>query len=396
MRRAGGIAGVAVLLAGAFFLGLFLTRTQAPESATVPAAPPPPRAAPGEGQPALVDEVRRELVDSYYRSVSPKVLAVPTIDGILEALGDPSTDYLTAPEYDSLRNRTAKSYLGVGLTVEPARAGLLVTSALKGPAQKAGIRPGDVIVRIDGLKAGTLSFQQSLAFIKGEKGTFVRLTIRRPHQMVKHFTVMRQEIAVPSLRTRLFTYRGTKLAHARLLAFREDTSKRLREATERLVERGASGLVLDLRDNPGGLLAQAVRTVSIFLKKGVVCTTAGLHQEEVVYEVSGRAAQPKLPLVILVNGASASAAEIVAAALQDHDRAAVVGRQTFGKASVQSIKPFWNGSALKLTTATYLTPSGADLSERGVRPEVRAADRPLTRRDEALHAAARELLKTIP
>lgn len=394
MRRAGGIAGVAVLLAGAFFLGLFLTRTQAPESATVTAASPP-RAATSDLEPPLIDEVRRELADSYYRSVSPKVLAAPTIDGVLEALGDPNTDYLTAPEYDSLQNRTAKSYLGVGLTVEPARAGLLVTSALNGPAQQAGIRPGDVIVRIDGRQAGTLSFEQSLAFIKGEKGTFVRLTIRRPNKIVKHFTVMRQEIAVPSLRTRLFTYRGTKLAHARLLAFREDTSTRLREATERLVARGASGLVLDLRDNPGGLLAQAVRTVSIFLKKGVVCTTGGLHQEQVVYEVSGRAAHPKLPLVILVNGASASAAEIVAAAFQDHERAVVVGRQTFGKASVQSIKPFWNGSALKLTTATYLTPSGVDLSERGVRPQVRASDRPLTRRDEALHAAAQALLKTI-
>lgn len=394
MRRAGGIAGVAVLLGGAFFLGLFLTRTQAPESATVAAAKPPP-AAPSERQPTLIDEVRRELGDSYYRTVSPKVLAVPTIDGILEALGDPNTDYLTAPEYESLKNRTAKSYLGVGLTVEPARAGLLVTSALRGPARQAGIRPGDVIVRIDGRPAGTLSLEQSLAFIKGEKGTFVRLTIRRPNKIVKHFTVMRQEIAVPSLRTRLFTYRGTKLAHARLLTFREDTSTRLREATERLVARGASGLVLDLRDNPGGLLAQAVRTVSIFLKKGVVCTTAGLHQEQVVYEVSGRAAHPKLPLVILVNGASASAAEIVAAAFQDHERAVIVGRHTFGKASVQSIKPLWNGSALKLTTATYLTPSGVDLSEGGVRPQVRAFDRPLTRRDEALHAAARALLRTV-
>jgi carboxyl-terminal processing protease len=394
MRRAGGIAGVAVLLGGAFFLGVFLTRTQAPESATVAAVKPPP-ASPNERQPTLIDEVRRELGDSYYRSVSPKVLAVPTIDGILEDLGDPNTDYLTAPEYESLKNRTAKSYLGVGLTVEPARAGLLVTSALRGPARQAGIRPGDVIVRIDGRPAGTLSLEQSLAFIKGEKGTFVRLTIRRPNKIVKHFTVMRQEIAVPSLRTRLFTYRGKKLAHARLLAFREDTSTRLREATERLVARGASGLVLDLRDNPGGLLAQAVRTVSIFLKKGVVCTTAGLHQEQVVYEVSGRAAHPKLPLVILVNGASASAAEIVAAAFQDHERAVIVGRHTFGKASVQSIKPLWNGSALKLTTATYLTPSGIDLSEGGVRPQVRAFDRPLTRRDEALHAAARALLRTV-
>jgi carboxyl-terminal processing protease len=392
MKRAGGIALAGLVLAAAFLLGLFLTRSQAGGEAPRQASPPPPRVQ-TQG-PKIIDEVRRELRESYYRSISPVVVAQPTIPEILHELGDPNTDFLTASEYQSLRNRTAKSYLGVGLSVEPARAGLLVTSALNGPARQAGIRPGDVIVRIEGRAAGRLSFSESLALIKGEKGTFVRLTIRRLGKR-KHFTVMRQEIAVPSLRTRLVTRAGVKIAYAQLLAFREDTALRLREATERLVARGAKGLILDLRDNPGGLLTQAVRTVSIFVPKGVVCTTDGLHQERIVYEVSGRASQPSLPLVVLVDDGTASAAEIVAAALQEHDRAVVVGRETFGKASVQSIKPFWNGTALKLTTASYRTPDGTDLNRHGVRPQVQGIDRPLTRRDEAFGAAVRAFLKTL-
>jgi carboxyl-terminal processing protease len=392
MKRAGGIALAGLVLAGAFLVGLLLTRSQAGSEVPRSSPPPPPRVQ-VQGL-RLVDEVRRELRESYYRPVSAHVLAQPTIPEILDELDDPNTDFLTAPEYQSLRNRTAKSYLGVGLSVEPARAGLLVTSALNGPAREAGIRPGDVIVRIDGRAAGRLSFSESLALIKGEKGTFVRLTVRRLGKK-KHFTVMRQEIAVPSLRARLIKRAGVKIAYAQLLAFREDTAVRLREATERFVARGANGLILDLRDNPGGLLAQAVRTVSIFVRDGVVCTTSGLHQERTVYEVSGRATHPSLPLVVLVDDGTASAAEIVAAALQEHDRAVVVGRQTFGKASVQSIQPFWNGTALKLTTASYRTPDGTDLNQHGVRPDVRGIDRPLTRRDEAFRAAVRTFVKTL-
>jgi carboxyl-terminal processing protease len=161
------------------------------------------------------------------------------------------------------------------------------------------------------------------------------------------------------------------------------------------VKRGAKGIVLDLRDNPGGLLTEAVRAVSIFLDEGVVCTIAGLHQEETVYEVTGGATYPKLPLVIAVNRGSASAAEIVAAALQDHERAVVVGKRTYGKASVQSIRPLSQGTALKLTTAMYRTPDGLDLTGRGIHPGIRAADDPLTRLDELLRSAERALLQQI-
>jgi carboxyl-terminal processing protease len=388
-RRAAGTALVLVLLAGAFALGLLLTRsTGSGTSAAGPTRSPDTR-------PSAIDEVREALSSSYYKAVGQDVLGEPTIAGLLDQLGDPNTDYLTAAEYDALKKRTARSYSGVGLTVEPSRAGLVVTSALSGPARDAGIRRGDIIVRIEGRPAGKLTFEQALNLIKGEKGTVVHLTLRRPKGGRMSVTVVRQEIAVPSLHAQALRFRGARLGHIRLLSFPDATAERLREAVASLIERGAKGIVLDLRDNPGGLLPQAVRAVSVFLEEGVVCTIAGLHQAETVYEVTGSATYPNLPLVVAVDEGSASAAEIVASALQDHSRAVVVGRRTYGKASVQSIRPLSNGTALKLTTAKYRTPAGRDLTGKGVRPKLHAVDNPLTRVDEVLQIARAALLEQI-
>jgi carboxyl-terminal processing protease len=386
-RRAAGIALVTLLLAAAFVVGLFLTRSSTLTTST--------RSSPSaQGPHRVIDEVRDALARSYYRAVPRDVLQKQTIDSVLRELGDPNTDFLTAVEYDSLKSRTARSYSGVGLTVEPSRAGLVVTSALNGPAREAGVRRGDIIVRIDGRPAGRLTFDQALNLIKGQQGTVVHLTLRRGGDR-RQITVVRQEITLPSLRARLVRFHGTKLGVIRLLSFPDATSQRIGEATQSLVKRGAKGVVLDLRDNPGGLLTQAVRTVSIFLDEGVVCTISGLHQDETTYEVTGEAPYPKLPLVVAVNHGSASASEIVAAALQDHERAIVIGHRTYGKASVQSIRPLSHGTALKLTTAMYQTPAGRDLTGLGVRPRVRVDDDPLTHVDEVLRAAETALLKQL-
>lgn len=386
-RRAAGIALVTLLLAAAFVVGLFITRSSALTTSTRSSAA-------AKGPHRVIDEVRDALARSYYRPVPREVLQKQTIDGVLRELGDPNTDFLTAVEYDSLKSRTARSYSGVGLTVEPSRAGLVVTSALNGPARQAGVRRGDIIVRIDGRPAGRLTFDQALNLIKGQQGTVVHLTLRR-HGDRRQITVVRQEITLASLRARLVRFRGTKLGVIRLLSFPDATSERIGEATRSLVKRGAKGIVLDLRDNPGGLLTQAVRTVSIFLDEGVVCTISGLHQDETTYEVTGDATYPKLPLVVAVNHGSASASEIVAAALQDHERALVIGHRTYGKASVQSIRPLSHGTALKLTTAMYRTPAGRDLTGLGVHPKIRADDDPLTDVDEVLRIAERALLKQL-
>jgi carboxyl-terminal processing protease len=156
-----------------------------------------------------------------------------------------------------------------------------------------------------------------------------------------------------------------------------------------------SGAIIDLRDNPGGLLSQAVDVASLYIENGIVCRTDGLHEEEHEYRVTGVATHPGLPLVVLVNGGSASAAEIVAGALVDHNRATLVGERTYGKASVQTIAPLQGGGALKLTTAKYLTPAGADITGVGLEPSVVAADDPLTQRDEGLRIARRTLAEVV-
>lgn len=391
MKRAGGFAFVLVLLVAAFLLGLVSTRLSGEPASSGVAETPRHRERPS----AAVDEIRRELENAYYRSIPESILYEPTIDAILTGLDDPHTDYLTPAEYSSLRTSTAGSYTGVGLTVSPSRDGLLVTSTLGGPARQAGIRRGDVIVRIDGRRTGELSFERSLALITGDEGTLVRLTVRRPRDGARHFALVRREIDVPSVRQRLLSVRQEAVGYIRVLAFPDNSAQRIERAATKLVRRGAKGLILDLRDNPGGLVTQAVHTVSLFVAKGVVCTTAGLHQDGRVFHVTGDATLPELPLVVLVNDSSASAAEIVAAALKEHERAVVVGRRTYGKASVQSIRPLSDGGALKLTTATYRTPGGVDLAEHGVRPDVRARDDVRTRADEALARAGRALLNLL-
>jgi carboxyl-terminal processing protease len=389
MRRAGGFTAVALLVVGAFLLGFFLTRPSEPVRAAAPETAPRDKPLP------LIDEVRADLVRSYYRWIDPAVLRAPTIDRMLEGLDDPHTEYLTPAEFRVLTERTEGSYSGIGLTVGPSKDGLVVTSALHGPARKAGIREGDVIVRIDGQQAGRMPFERSLALIKGEKGTLVELTVKRPRKGTIKFQVVRQEIDVPPIQSKVLRSGKTKVGYIRVLSFPVGTAGQLERAASRLVELGARGAVLDLRDNPGGLLSQAVDVVSLFLERGLVCKTDGAHQEFRSYSVDGTAIHPTLPLVVLVNNGSASAAEIVAAALAENERAALVGDNTFGKTSVQSLEPLSNGGALKLTTAKYVTPRGVDLSKAGFRPKIRALDDPLTKPDEGLSVARKTLLKLL-
>ena len=388
VRRRAGSAAAVVLVVGAFLLGFVITQVDS----DAPSAAAPLRA----DQPVrVVDEVRTTLTSSYYRWIEPEVLRHETVDEILAGLEDPHTEYLTPAEYDSIQHTTDGTYSGIGLTVGPARQGLLVTSALRGPAREAGIRKGDVIVRIDGEAAGKLPFDRSLALIKGETGTLVRLTVKRPRKGTIDFTVVRQDIDVPPISARMMSIGKTKVAYVRVFSFPDGAAERIELSMTRLVGQGARGAILDLRDNPGGLFSQAVSSASIYLEDGIVCRTDGVHEEARTYDVTGSATHPELPLVVLVNRGSASAAEILAGALLDHDRATLVGERTFGKASVQTIAPLGNGAALKLTTAKYVTPAGADITGLGVEPGIVAVDNPLTQRDEALRIARGTLVDVL-
>ena len=367
-----------------------------PAPARRPAEQTAEPARPGPERPVLIDEIRDVLSRSFYRPISESALGKPSIGQIIDALGDPYTDYLTPLEFAKARAEAELTYEGVGLLVGQSDIGLTVTSALKGPAREAGIRPGDVILSIDGNPVGTLPFDGAISLFRGERGTIVTLMIQRPGEDEPRIArAARQLITAPAIRVRMLNTEEQNLGYVRLLSFPIDAGEQVRDAVGDLLDQGAEGVVLDLRGNPGGYLREAVEVASVFLRVGVVCSTDGLHREQQTYTASGGALAGDLPLVTLVDGQSASAAEIVAAAMRENNRGRVVGVSTFGKTSVQSLIPLDNGGGLEVTTATYLTPAGNSIAGVGAQPHIEALDDPLTRRDEALRKARTTLAELV-
>jgi len=375
MRRPLVLVGAGLLLAASFAVGYRVSR---------PAPAPAPSAAP-----SIVDEVRHAIAAHYYRPVPARVLRLTSVRQILTALRDPYTAYLAPSDYRLLRQTTSSTYTGIGLNVLPSHGGYLVVSLTPGPAQRAGVRVGDTIVRIGGTPAARLSMRTAVSRILGPAGTTVRLGVARGTRTLD-LDVRRETIHAPVVHARLVSYRGRRFGDLRLSTFRAGAAVVLARQLHRLEREGAQGFVLDLRQNPGGLLDQAVAVSSLFLDRGVVVSLVGRHEPHEVFRTVGGLAT-RLPLVVLVDRFSASSSEIVAAALRDHGRATVVGERTFGKALVQSIDPLDNGAALEYTIARYYTPSGQDISNVGVAPEIRAVDDVRTTTDEALAAALRVL-----
>jgi carboxyl-terminal processing protease len=334
---------------------------------------------------SVVDEVRTALSARYYRPVPPSVLRLGSVDAIISALGDPYTAYLPPADYRLVRQQTASRYSGIGASVLPEPSGLVVVSLRPGPAERAGIHRGDVIVGIDGVQTARLEASKALARILGPPGSTLRLELRRHGRSIA-VVVRRDVVSAPVVEARLLSYGGRRVGHVHLSGFRVGAAVVLGRQLRALERDGATSFVLDLRQNPGGLLDQAVAVSSLFLSRGVVVSLVGRHPPHEVYRALGGVAT-RLPLVVLVDRSSASSAEIVAAALRDHGRATLVGERTFGKALVQSIDPLDNGAALEITIARYTTPAGEDISSVGVRPQLHAVDDPRTSRDEALLAA---------
>jgi carboxyl-terminal processing protease len=377
MRRALVLIAVGALVAGSFVLGYRLSNgSRATERVAIG---------------GVVDEVREALSARYYRPVPQSVLRLGSVDAMISALGDPYTAYLAPADYRLVRQQTASRYSGIGVSVLPEPRGLVVVSLRPGPAQRAGIHPGDTIVRIDGAETARLPAATALAPILGPAGTTLRLELLRGGRRLV-VDVRRAVIRAPVVTARLLSYGGRRVGHVRLSGFRIGAGVVLGRQLRALERQGATGLVLDLRQNPGGLLDQAVAVSSLFLDRGVVVTLVGRHAPHEVYRAVGGVAT-RLPLVVLVDRFSASSAEIVAAALRDHGRATLVGERTFGKALVQSIDPLDNGAALEITIARYRTPAGEDISSIGVRPQLHAVDDRRTSRDEALLAALRVLAR---
>jgi carboxyl-terminal processing protease len=377
MRRALFTLVLAVATAGSFLLGSTLTGGRG-----------------GSGDAAAADavaEVRERLVARYYKPVPARLLRLKRIESILAGLNDPYTEYLEPFAYSELRRRTAATYSGIGATLLPQRDGFVVSAVPPGPAYASGLRAGDTIVTIGGTPARRLSFEAALTAILGKPGTTVRLGVRREGRPLR-FDIRRGEIKTSAVTSLVLEAEGRRVGYVALRSLAGGTAQLLHRELERLQQHGVTRLVLDLRDNPGGLLDQAVAVCSLFLARGRVVSIVSAHERPQVLVVDGRESTSALPLAVLVNRYTASAAEVVAAALQDNGRAVLVGQSTFGKALVQSIEPLRNGAALKLTTARYFTPAGRDISDRGLTPEEYALDDPSTRPDEGLEAALREVV----
>jgi carboxyl-terminal processing protease len=346
----------------------------------------------------LYDEAIDIIERDYYRPVDPDELLDSSLDAAVDSLEDRFSNYFTPEDYMAFNEVTGGAFEGVGMTVEEAKQGLRVISVYDGtPAKRGGLKPGDLIVEVNGKSIAGASSDEATTRIKGPAGTSVTLTVRSGGRE-REVRLQRQRVRIPVVQSRMERSGGNEVAYVRLASFTSGAHGQVGTAVRELLGDGATGVVLDLRDNGGGLLDEAVQVSSIFLPDGKVVSTKGRSRPEHVYEATGGAIDTEVPVVVLVNRQSASASEIVAGALQDRKRAEVVGTRTFGKGVFQEVERLSNGGALDITVGEYFLPSGRNLGGGGVKrgsgitPDVKASDDPKTaRRDEALDAALQAL-----
>jgi carboxyl-terminal processing protease len=344
---------------------------------------------------ALRAEIIEKIEDNFYRRVDEDELDEASLKAIVQSLEDPYSHYLTPDEAKSVRESISGEFEGVGMTVEEDRRGLRVLTVFDGsPAKAAGIAKGDVILSVDGRSIAGLNSELATGRIKGPAGSEVELEVFTPgSEDARTLTVERERIDVPVTESRLVERDGEEVGVVKLLGFSSGAHGVLRRDIDGLLERGADRLVLDLRGNGGGLLSEAVLVSSVFIEDGEVVSVRGRSRPERVEDADGDAIDEDIPVVVLVDGGSASASEIVAGALRDRDRATLVGTNTFGKGLVQEVEPLSNGGYLDLTVANYYLPGGKTIGEDGLKPEVRARDNPRTKRDEALPVALDTVLE---
>ena len=322
----------------------------------------------------LFTDVMTIVKKSYVEEVDSKKLIYGAINGMLTAL-DPHSSFMTPETYKEMKVETKGAFGGLGIEISMKDGILTVISPIEDtPAQRAGIKAGDQILRIDERFTKDLTITDAVKRMRGAKGSKVTLTIMREgFERPKEFVLIRDIIQVKSVKSRML---DSGYGYIRIAQFQErtdeDVAKALKTLTEENKGKQLSGLVLDLRNDPGGLLDQAVKVSDHFVESGklIVYTEGREKESRMQFTASSRPKEPAYPIVVLINSGSASASEIVAGALQDHQRAIVMGTQSFGKGSVQTIIPLSDESGLRLTTARYFTPSGRSIQAKGITPDI--------------------------
>lgn len=308
--------------------------------------------------------------ENYVEEVKIDEVIQGAIKGMLNTL-DPHSSYMKPDEYKELQVETKGSFSGIGIEISMRDGILTVISPIEGtPAFQKGLKAGDKIIKIDGEPTKDLSINEAVKKLRGPKGSKVTISIHREGWGdFRDVTIVRDVIPIISVKSKLLE---PGFPYIRVVQFQSKTTRDFQKALKDFEKAGAiKGLVIDLRNNPGGLLDQAVRMADVFLDKGVIVSTRGrIKDQNMVFEAEADPEVYKFPIVVLVNEGSASASEIVAGALKDHKRAIILGTQTFGKGSVQTIIPMNDGSGLRLTTARYYTPSGESIQAKGITPDV--------------------------
>lgn len=384
-KLARAIIGVfaAVVLAGALFAGGFLAGTRFAANGTANSSLDSPvlsllDTSEDTEPPEDVDlstfwEVWNTL-DSrfYYGAPTEQERVEGAINGLIDAHGDPYTAYVNPEVARILQEDSSGSFEGIGAYVEEApEGGVYIIRVFEGgPAEQAGVRSGDIVVAVDGTDVTEQTLRESLLLIRGPAGTNVTLSVFRASDQddtLHDITVTRARLDIPTVESEML---DDNIGYVALFEFNARASARLRSAVRELIDDGAESIILDLRDNPGGYLDESVSIADVFLPKGTILIQRDVDGRERTYTSSNGDFAENIPLVVLVNGNSASASEIVAAAIQDNNRGTLIGDTTFGKGSVQLQYNLTDGSLLRVTYALWFTPNDVSISENGITPDI--------------------------
>jgi carboxyl-terminal processing protease len=382
---------LALLVTGAYGGGYTISR------AWFPPALPPDGGAPAEWKPYMpvVWEAWNYVQQDFYKApVDPDTLANGSVAGMVRALGDPHTAFTDAKRAAITRTDLEGSFEGIGATVEMREGRFTIVAPIKGsPADKAGLLPNDIIAQVDDTPIVNMDISQAISLVRGPKGTGVVLKIQRGTQAPFPVTVVRDVIRTPFVESRMIE--GTKIAYLRLNQFGGPAGDEVRAALRELLSQNPSGLILDLRRDPGGYLSVAVEVASQFLKGGQIVLIEkdkqGITQE---LKANNGGLATNIPMVLLIDGGSASASEIVAAALKDHKRATLIGVKTYGKGSVQNVHTLSDKSELRVTIARFFSPQGNEINGVSVAPDIEVKvteDDAANNRDPQLDAAIKFL-----
>jgi carboxyl-terminal processing protease len=372
------IAAAAVLLVGGIWLGGH------PES-----LPDPLRNAFVSDDRGLRAELQDAIQDDFYKPVDDAQIEQGSLKGMVEGLDDRFSNYLTPKETAEFQQSVEGRFEGVGMNVDQDKRGLRVLNVFEGsPAARGGVKKGDFITEVDGRSIAGQAADVATAKIKGPAGTTVSLQLVDPESFEpRTVKLKRARIEIPITTGRIVERNGKKLGIVTLSTFSEGAHGLVRKEIDELLEKGAEGILLDLRGNGGGLLNEAVLVGSVFIDDGLIVSTKGRTKPEKKYDSVGGSIDEDIPVVVLVDRGTASASEIVSGAIKDRGRGTVVGTRTFGKGVFQEVQPLSNGGLLDITVGQYFLPNGENIGDKGVKPDVKARDDVETERDEALPIA---------